>query len=31
VHTVLLSIGLTDMPAPQGHEVLDLVDLQLAP
>ena len=29
VHTVLRSIGLTEMPPPHEHDVLDLVDLQL--
>ena len=29
VHTVLQSIGVTDVPAPE-HDVLDLIDLQVA-
>ena len=31
VHAVLQSIGLTEMPPPHDHDVLDLVDLHRGP
>ena len=31
VHSVLQSIGLTEMPPPHDHDVLDLVDLHRGP